>query len=73
MTNIEELKRLLNQAFELQEHLYNTHILAVQIGDRFSSDRLRIAADKAMKRYKRRYDAYCRAAGKPKQHITVPN
>ena len=66
MTNSEELKRLLNQAFELHEHLYNTHILAVQIGDRFNSDRLDVAADKALKRYKRRYDAYCRATGRTK-------
>jgi hypothetical protein len=56
-----QLKLLAEQAFRLHDRLYNASMTAAIRGDRTTSDRLNLVAQKAFMRYERRYHAYCRA------------
>ena len=58
---VTQLKLLAEQAFRLHDRLYNASMTAAIRGDRSSSDRLNIAAEKAFLRFERRFHAYCRA------------
>jgi hypothetical protein len=60
-----ELRDLAKQALRLRDLLYNQAMDAAIAGDRNRADRLERISQRALARYGRRFDAYCRQQSRP--------